>query len=300
MPREAIYGSWWEVLKATVADWRNDKATFLAAALAYYSLFSVAPLLLIATAVAAQIYGEQAARGELFRELQAHLGADGAKFVQGMVVRASEPASGIMATGIGIVTLILGATGFFSQLKDALNTIWAVPAPASAGWKNTVKTRLLSFGMVLCIGLLLIASLVINTALSAADEWLGEVIPGQAMAIQWANALGSLLITIVLFAMLLKYLPDTTISWRHVWVGAAATAVLFALGKHLFGLYLGRGSIRSTYGAAGSVVVVLLWAYYASLIILLGAEFTQAHSRLRPKKGPVREGETSQAERGAA
>jgi membrane protein len=281
MPREPINGGWWQVLKTAITDWQQDKAPLLAAALAFYTLFSVAPLLLIVTVILSQIFGEQAVTGQLFQELQGFLGNDGAQLVQDMVIRARAYGSGVTASIVGIVTLVVGATGVFAQLKDALNTIWTVPPSKTPGWLATIQERVLSFAMVLCIGFLLLVSLIINAALAAAQAWAGDLIPGPDAVVHMANSVVSLFVTAVLFALLFKYLPDVKVAWKNVWLGALVTASLFTVGKFLFGLYLGSGTIGTTYGAAGSVVIILLWAYYASMIFLLGAEFTQAHSRCR-------------------
>ncbi len=277
--REPIDPSWWQVIKTTVTDWQEDKATRLAAALAYYTLFSIAPLLLVVTAVAGFAFGDEAVSGQLDQQLQSFMGEDGAAVVEEMVARARKPASGIAASLIGMGLLVWGATGVFSELKDALNTIWEVEPQPNRGWMATIKDRLLSFAMVLSVGFLLLVSLVVSTALSAAEGVMGNLIPGPDILVHLANGLVSLVVIAVLFALIFRYLPDVHVPWRHVWLGALVTAILFTAGKFLFGLYLGRGAIGTTYGAAGSVVVVLLWAYYSSLILFLGAEFTQAHAR---------------------
>lgn len=284
--------AWWQVLKTTFADWSEDKAPRLGAALSYYTIFSLAPLLLLALAIAAFVFGEDAARGRIDQELQGFLGTEGAAAVQEMITHARKPGAGLMASTIGIVFLLFGASGVFAQLKDALNTIWEVAPKPGRGWLRTVKDRFLSFAMVLCIGFLLLVSLVVSTALSAVASWTRDVLPGPDVLFHVANALVSLAIITMLFALIFKYLPDVKIAWKDVWLGAVATAVLFTAGKFLFGLYLGRGTIGSTYGAAGAVIVVLLWAYYSSQILFLGAEFTQAYaksfgSRIEPAPGAM-------------
>ena len=271
---------WWQVVKLTIADWQEDNATRLAAALAYYTLFSIAPLLLVVVAVTGFALGEEAVSGELHTQLQSFLGDDGATLVEEMIARARNPGAGIFASVTGMAALLFGASGAFSQLKDALNTIWEVPPTATGGWWGTIRSRFLSFAMVLCIGFLLLVSLVVSAGLHAAEGMIGNIIPGPDVIVHLANLAISGLIIGALFALILKYLPDAKIPWRHVWRGAALAAVLFTIGKYLFGLYLGRGTISSTYGAAGSVVVLLLWTYYSALILFLGAEFTQAHARI--------------------
>jgi len=283
-PRDATQTSkppqgWWQVLKTTFSDFQEDKATRLAAALAYYTIFSIAPLLLIVLAVAGFVFGEEAVSARMDEEMRGFVGESGAQVLQDMVAHARKPGAGILASTIGVVLLIFGATGVFAQLKDALNTIWEVEPAPGRGWWRTIRDRVLSFAMVLCIGFILLVSLVVSAALAAAQEWMGNLIPGPDAVVHVLNYVASLLVIALLFALIFKYLPDAQVAWRHVWLGALATAALFTLGKLAFGLYLGQGTIGSTYGAAGSVIVVLLWAYYSAVILFLGAEFTQAHAR---------------------
>lgn len=280
---------WWQVFKIAVLDWQKDKVTQLAAALAYYTLFSFAPLLLVLIAVAGTLFGDKAVAGHLYQELRGFLGKEGAAFVQEMVARANQPGAGTTASLISIAMLLYGASNVFSQLKEAMDTIWDVGPHQTAGLWNTIKYYLLSFGMVLSVGFVLLVSMVLHTILATAQKWLEGSVPGTFSIAYISEMLGSLVVTTLLFALMLKYLPDTHVAWRHVWLGAFFTAVLFAIGKFLFGWYLSRGTIGSTYGAAGSVIVVLLWAYYSSLIFLFGAEFTHAHARVFGKGEKVEE-----------
>ena len=267
----------WALLKQAASDWQRDNAARLGAALSYYTLFSVAPLLIIAIGVAGLAFGREAAQGQIVGELQGLIGEAGARAVQDMVEASRRPEAGILATLIGICTLFLGATGAFAELKSALNVVWDVPE-TGGGIKALLLGRLWSFAMVLAIGFLLMVSLVLSAAIAAADgffEWVGM----PRSAVQLTNAAVSFLIITVLFALIFKFLPDTEVAWGDVWAGAAFTSALFAVGKWLIGLYLGRSGLASTYGAAGSVVILVVWVYYAAQIFFFGAEMTQAYAR---------------------
>ena len=254
-----------------VSAWRADYASSMGAALAYYALFSVAPLLLIVIGVAGFFFGAEAARGELFQEITGLIGADAAHAVEALVAGARKPESGIIAMATGTVLLVMGASTVFGELQNALDRIWRAPADAQAkGWWTLLHTRLASFGMILGIAFLLMVSLVLSAAVSA----LGSGGWGPH-AIDWAASFA--LMTLV-FAALYKVIPRVRIAWRDVWVGAAVTAALFAVGKLLIGLYIGRSSVASAFGAAGSLVVLLVWVYYSSQVFLLGAEFTRLYA----------------------
>ena len=268
-----------KLLTETFRDWMEDKALRLAAALAYYSIFSIAPLLVIAISVAGLVFGVEAVRGQLDDQLQSVVGAQAADAVQAMVQSAAKPKQGWIGAVSGFVVLMLGASGVFGQLKDALNTIWEVKSQASGGIMSFVRERLLNFGMVLVIGFLLLTSLLLTTAIAVLNKYLGSFL-GVPEAI-WAVVafVVSLALVTVLFAVIFKVLPDAKVRWRNVWVGAFVTAVLFEIGKFGLGFYLGRESTASSYGAAASVVLLLLWVYYAACILLFGAEFTQVYAR---------------------
>lgn len=267
------------VLKETASDWMEDNALRLSAALSYYSTFSIAPLLVIAMGLAGYFFGADAVHGQLDEQLKGMIGSQAAQAVASMVRSASKPSSSLVATGIGVVTLLLGASGVFGQLKDALNTIWEVKAKPGLGLKAFIHDRLLTFGMVLVIGFLLLISLLMSTALSVLSKWLNGALPMPPWLLAGVGFVISFAIVTLLFALIFKVLPDATVGWRSVWIGAAVTALLFEIGKQLLALYLGRESTASSYGAAASVVLLLLWVYYASCILLFGAEFTQVWAK---------------------
>ncbi|MBP7148508.1 MAG: YihY/virulence factor BrkB family protein [Acidobacteria bacterium] len=268
----------WSLLLDTYNNFYLDKVPRLAASLAYYTLFSLAPVLFIAVAVAGLVFGPEAARGEIVHQIDYLIGREGAEAIQGLLQRAWQPGTNVAATIVGIVTLLVGATGAFVELQDALNTIWGVLPKPGQGLVALLKVRLTSFLMILGIGFLLLVSLVISAGLAAATKFLGGYFAIPPFIAEAANVIVSLMVFTVLLAMIYKILPDVEIRWHHVWIGAALTAVLFTVGKFLIGLYLGRSSVTSTYGAAGSIVIILLWVYYSSLILFLGAEFTQVYA----------------------
>lgn len=276
------------LLKDTTSAWSADYAPSMGAALSYYTLFSIAPLLLIVIAVAGFVFGADAARGEIFGQLSGLIGPDGAKAIEGMLQAADQPKQGLVATIIGILTLLLGATTVFGELQNALDRIWRAPArEASKGWWNLLRTRLLSFGMILGIAFLLTISLVLSAAISAFGKWWGgaEIL---AHVLEVALSFG---LTTVLFALIYKFIPRVHVAWHDVWIGAAVTAILFAVGKLLIGLYLGKSSVASSFGAAGSLVVVMLWVYYSAQIFLFGAEFTWVYAHERgSRRGQPRPG----------
>ncbi|MFN2646632.1 MAG: YhjD/YihY/BrkB family envelope integrity protein [Burkholderiales bacterium] len=247
----------------------------MGAALSYYTLFSIAPLLLIAIAVAGFVFGEEAARGQISGQLAGMVGPEGAKAVEGMLAAANQPKEGLIATIVGIVTLILGATTVFGELQNAMDRIWRAPArEKSTGWWNLIRTRLLSFGMVLGIAFLLTVSLILSAGIAALGKWWGAA---EAIAHVLEIAISFGIIT-VLFALIYKFIPRVHVAWRDVWTGAAVTSALFAIGKLAIGLYLGKSSVASAFGAAGSLVVVMVWVYYSAQIFLFGAEFTWVYA----------------------
>jgi membrane protein len=267
----------WALFRQAARDWQRDNAARLGAALSYYTLFSLAPLLVIAIGVAGLVFGREAAQGQIVTELQGLVGEPGARAIQEMVEASRKPEAGILATVLGIVTLFVGATGAFAELKSALNVVWDVPEKGG-GLKALLLGRLWSFAMVLAVGFLLMVSLVVSAAIAAADgffAWIG--IP--PAAVQLTNVAVSFLIITALFALIFKFLPDTEVAWRDVWAGAVFTSALFAAGKAVIGLYLGHSGLASTFGAAGSVVVLVVWVYYAAQIFFFGAEMTQAYAR---------------------
>ena len=268
----------WGVIKTAVSGWIDDYAQSMGAALAYYTIFSMAPLLLIVISIAGLVFGDDAARGEIFSQLEGMLGASGALAVQGLLESVRKPSESVTATVFGVVLLLIGATSVFGELQDALDRIWRAPIRAGqSGWWRLVQARLLSFGMILGIGFLLIVSLVASAALAALQKWWGPVFSDWAAA-SIIEVVLSFLVTTVAFAMIYKIVPRVRIHWKDVWIGAATTSLLFTVGKLLIGVYIGRSGIASGFGAAASLVVVLVWVYYSAQIFLLGAEFTRAYA----------------------
>lgn len=268
-----------DLIKTTFSEWNDDNASRLAAALAYYTIFSIAPLLVIAVAVAGVVLGRGTAREQLVQQIQSYTGdPQAAEFIQRMIESTSQSNSGLFATIAGVIGLLFGASGVFAELQSALNQIWDVEAKPS-GVSGMIFTRLIALAMVLLCGLLLLASVVLTTAITAAAGWLNQLLPGVAVFIPAISFVVLLVLTVLIFALIYKYLPDTEIAWNDVWIGAIATALLFSIGRYLIGLYLGYSSAASTYGAAGSLALLLLWIYYSAQIFFLGAEFTQVYSR---------------------
>jgi membrane protein len=254
----------------------------MGAALSYYTLFSIAPLLLIVISVAGLAFGPEAARGEIFGQLEDLMGAEGAQAVERLLQNADRPGAGIIGTITGVAMLLLGATSVFNELQNDLDRIWRVPEQAKAGglW-NLLRTRLLSFGMVLGVAFLLMVSLVLSAALAALGKWWAPALAGWQALAHFADLAISFALITVVFGMIYKIMPRARIGWRDVWIGAAVTSALFAAGKFLIGLYLGRASVGSAFGAAGSLVVVMVWVYYSAQIFLLGAEFTRVYAHAR-------------------
>ncbi|HYH06650.1 MAG TPA: YihY/virulence factor BrkB family protein [Thermoanaerobaculia bacterium] len=271
-------GKYIEVFKETFTEFGEDKVPRLGAALAYYTIFSIGPLLLIAISMAGIFLGQEAAQGQVSQELDKLFGAQMSKSLEQMIQAAAKPESGAIATVVGIFTLLLGASGVFGQLKDALNTIWNVEPKKAAGIKGFVKERFLSMAMVFGIGFLLLVTLVFDAAISAMAPMLERMFGTEAL-LHAVQLLLSTAVAIVLFAAIFRILPDLKIAWRDVWFGAIFTAVLFALGKWGLGLYLGKAAVGSAYGAAGSLVILLVWVYWSSQILFFGAEFTQVYAR---------------------
>ena len=277
------------VFREALVQWWRGGSTRLGAALAYYTVFSLAPLLVIAIAVAGAIFGGDAARGMVSAQLQSLLGAAGATAVEAMVERASiQHDAGALATGVAFVTMMLGASGAFGQLQTALNEVWGAAPPRRGSLWRIVRRRLLSFGMVLAIGFLLLVSLLVAALVSALDGYVVRSLPAVKPLLEVLQLAVSIGLATLLFAAIFKVLPDCPIRWSDVWVGAVATALLFEVGRTAIALYLARSGVASLYGAAGSIVLVLLWVYYSSQILFLGAEFTQVWSRRRRPLTPLR------------
>lgn len=294
-----------KLLKGTFDDWMEDNALRLSAALAYYSIFSIAPLLIIAISVAGLVLGDDAVRDQLDEQLKGYVGAQAAESVQSLVQSASKPSESWIGAVVGFITLMIGASGVFGQLKDALNTIWEVKAKGGAGIWGFVRERLLNFGMVLVIGFLLLTSLLLTTALAALSKYFESLVGMPAFVSAAFGFVLSFGVVTTLFAFIFKVLPDVEIEWHSVWIGAVVTGVLFELGKFGLSFYLARESTASSFGAAGSVVLLLLWVYYASCIMLFGAEFTQVYAResghgIQPAKGAEAVTAESPAQQGLA
>jgi membrane protein len=259
--------------------WWDDDALRLGASLAYYTLFAIAPILVVAAAVAGMVFGAEAVRGEIVGQLDHLIGREGARAVQSLLEGASQRRTGVLATVIGGVTFVVAATGAFLELQGTLNTIWRVKPRPGRHLRAFVIDRLRSFGLVVAIGFLLMVSLAVTAALAALNGWLSRYAPDVPLLWSAVSMLVSLIVTTGLFALLFRFLPDVRLLWRDVMTGALTTAVLFTFGQFLIGLYLGQSSMASTYGAAGSVMILLLWVYYSCQILLFGAEFTRVYAQ---------------------
>lgn len=268
----------WSFLKETFKEFGEDKVLRLSAALAYYAMFSIGPLLIIIVGVAGLFFGNESVRGQIEQQLRGMLGEKGASTLSSMM-SAQKHSSSLIATIVGIVALLFGAGGVFGQLQDSLNTIWEVKPKPNAGLWALIRTRFLSLTMVLGTGFLLLVSMVLTTFLTAVTGSLGNILPLSETLAHILNFVVSFGVITLLFAMIFKYLPDVKVPLRKVWVGAIVTGLLFTLGKYLLALYLGRASTTSSFGAAGSVIIIMMWVYYASVILLTGAEFTQVYAR---------------------
>jgi membrane protein len=285
-----------EVLKESFGEWNRDNASRLAAALAYYTIFSIAPLLILVIAIAGLFFDATSVREQLMGQIQALVGTDGADFLRSVLDNANQPGeqSGWVASAISVGLLILGATGVLTQLQTALNVVWNVKAKPELGFWGVLRKRALSFGMLLGIGFVLLVSLMLSAIVAGFSSYLNNLAPGLDAAGQLLSFLVSFGVTTFVFALIYKFVPDVNISWGDVWFGGIVTALLFSLGKTLIGLYLGNNSFGSTYGAAGSVVILLVWVFYSAQILFFGAELTQVYarrygSRITPNEYAVKE-----------
>jgi membrane protein len=281
-----------QIVKDTASDWLDDKAPRLAASLALYTLMSLAPLLILAVSVAGLMFGDEAARGQIANQLAGVLGDKGALAVQAILANAKAPSSGVLGTIVGLALALFGASGVFGELQGTLNAIWDVDSRPGRGVWGFVSDRFFSFTLVLGVAFLLLVSLVVTAGLAAVGAYLSHTLPGGAVVWQILNFVISLGVTTLLFATIYKVVPDVMIQWRDVWVGSAATAVLFSLGRFAIGLYVGRSTVASPFGAAGSVVALVVWVYYSAQILFFGAELTQVYarrhgSRIMPSKNAV-------------
>ena len=265
------------MLKETLSNWSNHKCSAFGAAIAYYSIFSFGPLMLIATVIAGVVFGAEAARGAISGQVRELLGDSGAQALQALLNGADHPYQGLLATIFGVGALIFAAVSVVVQLKTALNTVWECDTARQGGWWDLIRTYLVSLAGVVTLGFLLLVSLLFTAAISAISKYFGTYLPEPTFQIL-GSAISFLFIT-VLFAMMFKWLPDTHVDWRDVWLGAVLTAALFEGGKFLIGYYVGKLALQSTYGAAASLVMLLIWVYYSAQIVLLGAEFTHVYAR---------------------
>lgn len=282
------------LVKETYQGWNKHDAPKIGASLAYYTILSLAPLVIFVIGLVGLVLGQGEARDSLLSQVRDLIGPDGARVVKGMIEQARQPAHGAIATALGFITLLLGASGVFGELRDALNTMWDVKRSESGGIWAMVRQRFLSFGMVLGIGFLLLVSLILSAAVSIIGKFFSSVLPIPESVLHLINLAVSLLVGTILFAAIYRFLPDRKIAWRDLWVGAFVTAILFDVGKLLIGLYLGKASVGSAYGAAGSLVIVLVWVYYSAQVFLFGAEFTHVYalrcgtaSREQPHDAPA-------------
>lgn len=269
----------WSLLRQTVLSWVDDYAPSMGAALAFYTLFSLAPLMLIVVSVGGMVFGQEAARGEIAAQLVQLMGAGGASAVQDLLTSVRKPAQGTWATLVGLALLFLGATTVFVELQNALDRIWHAPVKDTGGtWLTLVRARLMSFGLILAIGFLLLVSLVVSATVALMGRWIEPVFGAWYALAALSNALASFAMITAMFAVIYKVMPRVRVQWRDVWTGALFTAMLFSLGRYLIGLYIGRSGVVTGFGAAGSLVVILLWVYYSAQIFLLGAEFTWVYA----------------------
>jgi membrane protein len=288
----SVASATWHLAYDTVNEWVSDRASRKGAALAFYTVFSLAPILILSIAIAGLFFGQEAARGEIFGQVKDLLGPDAAAAIQAMIHSASRPGAGLIATVIGVVTLCLGATTALAELKDGLDQIWHAPPEKTAGFWYFIRKRLLSVGLILALGFLLLVSLVFSALVSALARRWGPA-DATGLVLQGLNFLFSFGLVTLLFAMIYKILPSVHIAWKDVAIGSVITALLFSVGKALIGVYLGNSAVASSYGAAGSVILVLIWVYYSAQIFLLGAEFTKVYAhrygsrRNRPQRDRV-------------
>ena len=271
---------WWRMIKMSFAAWVDDYAPSMGAALAYYTVFSLAPLLVIVISVAGLIFGPDAVRGAIFSEINGLMGADAAIAIQDLLTSVSKPSTGIIGSILGVLVLLIGATSVFGELQDALDRIWRAPARVrSSGLLTLLRTRILSFGMILGIAFLLMVSLVTGAAIAALGKWWGVWFAGWELVAQIIDAGVGFLMTTAVFALIYKLMPRVKVGWIDVWVGAAVTALLFTVGRLLISLYIGKSGVASGFGAAGSVAVIFVWVYYSAQVFLIGAEFTWVYAQ---------------------
>jgi membrane protein len=292
----------WQMTKLTFEEWSEDKVPRLGAALSFFAVFAMAPLLVVVIAVAGFIYGDQAAQGQLFNSIRDFVGDKAASAIEGLIAGARQSESGVLATVISAITLAVVSSGLFAELQDALDTIWEVAPKADRGWGDAIRERFFAFLMVVIAGVLLLGFMAASTVLTTVGDFVGEL-PGGNWLWTGVNFVLPIVFFTFIFALIFKYLPDVKIAWSDVWVGALITAVLITIGKYLIALYLGRSSVSNAYGAVGSLAILLLWIYYSSQIFFLGAEFTQVYAKrfgygVRPNDNAVPVTEEARAQQG--
>jgi membrane protein len=285
--------SFWDLLKQTVAKWSEINAPRLGASLAYYTLLSIAPLLVVCIGIAGLMFGPKAAQDQIAYQIQNVVGSKGSEAIQSLLQNADKPAQGIIATAVGFITLLFGASGVFGELRDSLNAVWGAKSSSGAGIFGMIKYRFFSFAMVLGIGFLLLVSLVLSAVIAAAGKFFQSHLPVPEIVLHLGSTVVTFLMVTVLFMLLYKVVPDVYIEWRDVVIGAAVTSLLFSIGKFLIGLYLGKASVGSAYGAAGSIIVFMVWVYYSAQIFFLGAEFTHVYAERRGSRARGRAGDQS-------
>jgi membrane protein len=266
------------LLRRAGQAWIADNAPRLGAALAFYTLFSLAPVLIVTVSLAGVVFGDKAAQGEIVRQFQGLIGTQGAIAIETIIQSTNRPALGVFATTFGVLAIFIGASGAFNELQDALDMIWKVDNRTKSFWTVTIKQRLLSLGLVLATGFLLLTSLVVTAFLSAAGKYISNLFPKSLVFLESINLVFSFCIITLLFALIFKFIPDTAIPFRDVWMGAAVTSILFTVGKVIIGFYLGHSALTSAYGAAASLVIFLIWIYYSAQILLFGAELTHVYA----------------------
>ena len=273
-------GKFWKLLKQTFKEYNEDKVPRLAAALAYYTVFSIPPLLVIAIAIIGLFFGRSNAQDAILKQVSTLIGAQGADAIGTILMSTDDPEGGLIATIIGVVLLLLGASGVFGQFQDSLNTIWEVQPKPGQGIGAMIKKRFFTFSMVLGVGFLLLVSMLITTFLASLGDIISGLLPGSPLVLLIVNFIVGFLFVTLLFALIFRYVPDAKIAWKDVWLGAAVTTLLFMIGKEVIGLYLGNSNVGSTFGIFASLIVLLIWVYYSAQIMLIGAEFTQVYTNM--------------------
>lgn len=271
------FSEYFQLLKLAAAEWDRDNSFSLAAALSYYTVFSIGPLLILVTGILGLLFEKEAIQGQLTAQFRDLMGEQGAQVIESLVISTQQSQTGLIATVVGIVTLLIGATGAFAELQHSLNIIWHTKPPKASGILHYIRSRVLSFGVVLAIGFLLLVSLIMNAVLLGAWKYVSELLSIPASSIEVIYLAASLGMVTLLFAFIFKILPDANLKWKEVWLGSFVTAVLFTFGKFLIGLYIGKSSLSNSFGASATLAVLMVWAYYSALILLFGAEFTKVH-----------------------